>query len=104
MNKKEPYDIIVAQLVALDDRTLEQVLKGITARNIIRNRMIGWKIIEDEQNQELKDIRESCKHIAKSEKKIWYEDEYGKMLSTGYYEYICPDCGWRNSVEFDEDA
>jgi hypothetical protein len=98
------FDKLVKELLELPTEEVAKLLRMVDRRQRTINRMEVWKRQSEELNQDLQSIRESCDHLAKVAKTVWYEDEYGKTLSGGYYEYVCPDCGWRNTVEFEGDG
>jgi hypothetical protein len=104
MTQPEKSDRLLKELLELPTEEAAKLLKMIERRQRTISRMEAWKKQAEELNEDLRSIKSNCDHIARSEKTIWYEDEYGKTLSGGYHEYICPDCGWRNSVEFEGDG
>lgn len=102
MITKEHFDNIVNQLMQLDEAEREKLVGIIERRQRTISRMRHYKEREEELKQDLFSIRSSCDHPARTTKKIYYEDDYGKLLSGGYIESICPDCGWRNTTKFED--
>ena len=93
---------IIEELLKLSLDEQERLIKIFEKRSRIVHRFEGYKYRKEELAQELKELQDDCDHIAVLEKKHWYEDEYGKMLDSGYYEYNCPDCSVRWTIEWPE--
>lgn len=93
---------IIKQFFALSTEDQEQLVRAYRKREQILLRMKLWKEESDALNIELQDIRSKCTHPLVNEHKQWDSDEYGKMLSNGWLDYTCPDCGIKWTEEFKE--
>lgn len=90
----------IKQMLLLPEDAQEEYQKAVAKRKQILFRMERWKDIEKSQKEELNSIRFLCTHPLETQKSSWDTDEYGKMLDTGYIDYICPDCGARRTENF----
>lgn len=88
------------QLFSLPEDVQEEFVKQRAKRQSILRRMEYWKEQSEIIQTELINIRSACEHPLENVKKVWDEDEYGKLLDTGYIDYICPDCSARRSENF----
>ena len=86
----------------LDDEFQEDLLNKAEKRKRIKSRYATYLERNKELQEELASIRASCPHIIPNIRKIWNEDEYGKMLNSGWYDYTCPDCLLKWTEDFDE--
>lgn len=87
---------------SLDEDVQQEIVKEYNKRATILYRMGTYERELKELKETLKSIQEDCTHPLLIDKKVWNEDEYGKMLKSGWVEYVCPDCHIRWNEDFDE--
>jgi hypothetical protein len=86
----------------LDEEVQDSIIKNAEKRKLIKRRYSIYLERQKELYEELADIRSSCPHLNPNIRKIWDEDEYGKMRNNGWYDYTCPDCLLKWTEDFNE--
>lgn len=96
--EKSPLDAFLE----LDDAVMKDIVDNY---KYLRNIRVRKEDIDNRSTSaqiDLTVLQEDCKHPRHSTKQHSNEDEYGKMLRGGWFEYVCPDCGKHWSQHYDE--
>ncbi len=78
----------------------DKIVKTFFSRKRILERVEYIKQEQETLRLDMLKVQADCQHPLLHIKEVRDEDDYGKMLDSGYTNYACPDCEKKWSVEW----